>query len=91
MLVDTYDVLKSGIPNAIRVAKEVLEPIGRRLKGVRLDSGDLAYLSQKIRFLLDEAGLDDCQIIVSNSLDENTISSILQQGGILIRSELASG
>ena len=83
LLVDTYDVLKSGIPNAIRAAKEVLEPMGRRLKGVRLDSGDLAYLSQKVRFLLDEAGLDDCQIIVSNSLDENTISSILQQGGYI--------
>ena len=80
-LVDTYDVLKSGIPNAIRAAKEVLEPMGKRLYGVRLDSGDLAYLSKKARKMLDKAGLSDCKIIVSNSLDEYTISSILSQGG----------
>lgn len=83
LLVDTYDVLKSGIPNAIRVAKEVLEPMGKRLKGVRLDSGDLAYLSKKVRNMLDDAGLDDCKIIVSNSLDEYTICSILSQGGCI--------
>lgn len=81
LLVDTYDVLKSGIPNAIRVAKEVLEPMGKRLKGIRIDSGDLAYLTKKARKLLDAAGLKDCKIIISNSLDEFTISSILQQGG----------
>lgn len=81
LLVDTYDVLKSGIPNAIRVAKEVLEPMGKRLKGIRIDSGDLAYLTKKARKLLDVAGLKDCKIIISNSLDEFTISSILQQGG----------
>ena len=80
-LVDTYDVLKSGVPNAIRVAKEVLIPKGKRLRGVRLDSGDLAYLSQKVRKMLDDAGLEDCKIIASNSLDEFTISSILDQGG----------
>lgn len=80
-LVDTYDVLKSGIPNAIRAAKEVLEPMRKRLYGVRLDSGDLAYLSKKARKMLDKAGLSDCKIIVSNSLDEYTISSILSQGG----------
>ena len=57
LLVDTYDVLKSGIPNAIKVAKEVLEPMGKRLKGVRIDSGDLAYLSKESRKMLDEAGL----------------------------------
>lgn len=81
LLVDTYDVIHSGIPNAIRVAKEVLEPMGKRLKGIRLDSGDLAYLSKKVRVMLDEAGLNDCKIIASNSLDEYTISSILNQGG----------
>ncbi|MGN0341611.1 MAG: nicotinate phosphoribosyltransferase [Roseburia sp.] len=83
LLVDTYDVLKSGIPNAIRCAKEVLEPMGKRLKGIRIDSGDLAYLSKKVRKMLDQAGLTDCKIVVSNSLDEYTISSILQQGGCI--------
>lgn len=81
LLVDTYDVLHSGVPNAIRVAKEVLEPMNRRLKGVRLDSGDLAYLSKKVRKMLDDEGLEDCKIVVSNSLDEYTITSILNQGG----------
>ena len=61
LLVDTYDVVKSGIPNAIRCAKEVLEPMGKRLKGIRLDSGDLAYLSKKVRKMLDDAGLTDCR------------------------------
>ena len=79
LLVDTYDVIDSGIPNAIRVAKEVLEPMGKRLKGIRIDSGDLAYLSKKIRKMLDEAGLNDCKIVVSNSLDEFTITSLLSQ------------
>lgn len=81
LLVDTYNVLKSGVPNAIRVAKEVLEPMGKRLKGVRIDSGDLAYLSKKIRKMLDDAGLQDCIIVGSNSLDEYTIKSIIDQGG----------
>ena len=81
LLVDTYDVIHSGIPAAIRVAKEVLEPMGKRLKGIRIDSGDLAYLSKKVRKMLDEAGLEDCRIVVSNSLDEYTITSILRQGG----------
>lgn len=81
LLVDTYDVLKSGIPNAIRVAKEILKPMGKRLKGIRIDSGDLAYLTKKTRKKLDEAGLTDCKIIISNSLDEFTITSILNQGG----------
>ncbi|MBQ7676758.1 MAG: nicotinate phosphoribosyltransferase [Lachnospiraceae bacterium] len=81
LLVDTYDVLHSGVPNAIKVAEEVLHPMGKRLKGVRLDSGDLAYLSKKVRKQLDEAGLTDCKIIASNSLDEYTISSILHQEG----------
>lgn len=79
LLVDTYDVLKSGVPNAIRTAKEVLEPMGKRLKGIRLDSGDLAYLSKEARKLLDEAGLHDCIIVASNSLDEYTITSLNRQ------------
>ncbi|MBO4852809.1 MAG: nicotinate phosphoribosyltransferase, partial [Schwartzia sp.] len=83
LLIDTFDVLHSGAPNAIRVAKEVLAPMGKRLKGVRIDSGDLAYLSKRVRKMLDEAGLEDCKIIVSNSLDEYTISSILRQGGCI--------
>ncbi|WP_037345535.1 nicotinate phosphoribosyltransferase [Selenomonas sp. oral taxon 138] len=80
LLVDTYDVIHSGIPNAIRTAHEVLAPQGHRLAGVRIDSGDLAYLSKRIRVMLDEAGLADCKIILSNSLDEFTISSLLLQG-----------
>lgn len=80
LLVDTYDVLHSGIPNAIRIAHEVLAPQGHRLAGVRVDSGDLAYLSKRIRKMLDKAGLEDCKIILSNSLDEFTISSLLLQG-----------
>ncbi len=83
LLVDTYDVLRSGIPNAIRVAKEILEPMGKRLKGIRLDSGDLAYLSKKARKMLDEAGCTDCSIIVSNSLDEFTITSLIHQGACI--------
>ncbi len=82
-LVDTYDVIHSGIPNAIRVAKEVLEPMGKRLKGIRIDSGDLAYLSKRVRMMLDEAGLEDCKIVVSNSLDEFTITSLLGQGACI--------
>lgn len=78
-LVDTYDVLKSGVPNAIRVAKEVLEPMGKHLKGIRLDSGDLAYLSKKARKMLDDAGFTDCIIVASNSLDEFTIQSLISQ------------
>ncbi len=79
LLVDTYDVIDSGVPNAIRIAKEFLEPMGKRLKGIRIDSGDLAYLSKKIRKMLDDAGLNDCKIVVSNSLDEFTITSLLSQ------------
>ncbi|RAZ94477.1 nicotinate phosphoribosyltransferase, partial [Klebsiella oxytoca] len=57
LLVDTYDTMKSGVPNAIRVAHEVLEPMGKRLKGIPIDSGDLAYQSVRVRKMLDEAGL----------------------------------
>lgn len=80
VLLDTYDTLRSGLPNAIRVAKEYLEPNGYRLAGVRIDSGDMAYLSKKIRTALDEAGMEDTNIVVSNSLDEYLIQSLIQQG-----------
>ena len=80
LLVDTYNALKSGVPNAIKVAREVLEPMGKRLKGIRLDSGDLAYLSKEARKMLDDAGLEDCIIVASNSLDEYTIRSLALQG-----------
>ena len=83
LLVDTYNVLKSGVPNAIKVAKEYLIPNGYRLKGIRLDSGDLTYLSKKARKMLDEADLEDCKIVVSNSLDEYTITSLLNQGACI--------
>ena len=63
LLVDTYSVLRSGVPNAIKVAKEVLEPMGKRLKGVRIDSGDIAYLSKRTREMLDKAGLTDCKML----------------------------
>ena len=80
LLVDTYDTLKSGIPNAIRVAKEYLIPNGYRLKGIRIDSGDLAYLSKEARKQLDEAGLTDAKICLSNGLTPKTIESLLAQG-----------
>ncbi len=83
LLVDTYDTIQSGVPNAIRVAHEVLEPMGKRLKGIRIDSGDLAYQSIKVRKMLDEAGLADCKITVSNSLDEYTISSLNTQNACI--------
>ena len=83
LLIDTYDIMKSGVVNAIRVAKEVLEPMGKRLKGIRIDSGDLAYFSKKVRAALDEAGLTDCKITVSNSLDEYTINSLVEQGACI--------
>ena len=80
LLVDTYDVLKSGIPNAIRAFKEVLIPQGITRCGIRIDSGDITYLSKRARAMLDEAGLTDCRIVVSNSLDENIIRDIIRQG-----------
>lgn len=83
LLVDTYDTLKEGIPNAIRVWNEELVPKGIRPKGIRIDSGDIAYLSKKARFMLDEAGFSDAIIMASNSLDEWTIESILTQGAKL--------
>jgi nicotinate phosphoribosyltransferase len=80
LLVDTYDTLKSGIPNAIQVGKE-LEREGRRLSGIRIDSGDLAFLSQSARQMLDQEGLRYVKIVASNELDEYIISDILAQGG----------
>ena len=77
LLIDTYNVLKSGIPNAIKVFDEVLKPIGKRPAGVRIDSGDIAYLSKQARIILDEAGYPDCKIIASNSLDEYIIRDLL--------------
>lgn len=80
LLVDTYNVLKSGIPNAIRVAHEILEPQGCRLRGIRIDSGDLTYLTTRSREMLDAAGLTDCKITVSNALDEYIIRDLISQG-----------
>ena len=80
LLIDTYNVLKSGLPNAIRAFDEVLKPMGYRPKGVRIDSGDLAYLSKKVRKILNEAGYSDVKIVASNSLDENIIKNLLIQG-----------
>lgn len=80
LLIDTYNVLKSGLPNAIRVFDEVLKPMGARPAGVRIDSGDITYLSKKCRKMLDEAGYPDCKIVASNSLDEYIIRDMLIQG-----------
>ena len=80
LLVDTYNTLKSGVPNAIRAFNEVLRPMGITKCGIRLDSGDMAYLSQEARRMLDEAGWPECQISVSNSLDERLIQNLFLQG-----------
>ena len=80
LLVDTYNTLESGVPNAIRAFNEVLKPMGITKCGIRLDSGDIAYLSQKARKMLDEAGWETCQISASNSLDEHLIQDLLLQG-----------
>ncbi len=80
LLADTYSVLKSGVPNAIRVFDEVLKPMGKRPLGIRIDSGDIAYLSKKARRMLDEAGYPDCTICASNSLDEYLVRDLISQG-----------
>ncbi len=80
LLVDTYNTLKSGVPNAIRVFNEVLKPKGITKCGIRLDSGDIAYLSREARKMLDDAGWTECQISASNSLDEYIIQGLLRQG-----------
>lgn len=82
-LVDTYDTLKSGIPNAIKVANDYLKPNGLKFKGVRIDSGDLAYLSKKTRKLLDEAGYTETGICLSNGLNEYTIRDLKLQGAFI--------
>ena len=79
-LVDTYDTLRSGIPNAIRVADDYLKPNGYPFKGIRIDSGDLAYLSKEARKMLDQAGYKDTAICLSNGLDEYTVRDLLEQG-----------
>ncbi|MBQ3038144.1 MAG: nicotinate phosphoribosyltransferase, partial [Clostridia bacterium] len=83
LLIDTYNVLKSGLPNAIKVFNEYLVPNGYRPKGVRIDSGDITYLSKQCRKMLDEAGFEDCGIVASNSLDEYLIRDTLRQGAQL--------
>ena len=80
LLVDTYNTLKSGVPNAIKVFKEVLLPQGKTECSIRLDSGDISYLSKKARKMLDEAGLQNCRITASNSLDEYLIRDLMMQG-----------
>ncbi len=80
LLIDTYNVLKSGIVNAVKVFKEILEPLGKRPKGVRIDSGDITYLTKKVREYLDKEGFSDCAIMASNSLDEYIIRDTLMQG-----------
>ena len=79
LLVDTYNTLKSGIPNAIKAFNDVLKPLGIKKCGIRLDSGDIAYLSRKARKMLDEAGWENCTITVSNSLDEYLIQDLWMQ------------
>ena len=80
LLIDTYNVTESGVPAAIKAIKEVLWPMGKKKCAVRIDSGDITYLTKKVRKMLDEAGLTDCKITISNSLDEYIITEILRQG-----------
>ena len=83
LLIDTYNVLKSGLPNAIKAFDKVLKPMGIRPKGIRIDSGDITYLTKKCRKILDEAGYEDCGIVISNSLDEYIIRDVLEQGACI--------
>ncbi len=80
LLVDTFNTLRSGVPNAIRAFNDVLKPLGITKCGIRLDSGDMAYLTQQARKMLDEAGWTECTITVSNSLDERLIAELIRQG-----------
>ncbi len=79
LLVDTYNVLESGIPNAIKAFNNVLKPLGITQCGIRIDSGDITYLTQKVRKMLDDAGWTDCKIVVSNSMDEYLIRELIRQ------------
>ncbi len=83
LLVDTYNTLKSGIPNAIKVFDEIIKPTGNRPVGIRIDSGDLAYLSKEARKMLDVAGYEDVKIMASNLIDENTIKDLRDQGAFI--------
>ena len=83
LLVDTFDTLRSGVPNAIKVAKEYLIPNGYGLKGIRIDSGDLAYLSKEAKRMFAEAGMPDVKICLSNGLNEHTIGDLLRQGAVI--------
>ncbi|MCI6190290.1 MAG: nicotinate phosphoribosyltransferase [Clostridium sp.] len=83
LLIDTYNVLKSGLPNAIKAFDEILKPKGIRPKGIRIDSGDITYLTKKCRKILDKAGYEDCGIVISNSLDEYIIRDVLEQGACI--------
>ncbi len=83
LLVDTYDTLRSGVPNAIKIAKEYLIPNGYTLKGVRIDSGDLAYLSKEAKRMFIEAGLPDVKISLSNGLKPETLASLIRQGAVM--------
>ncbi len=83
LLVDTYNALESGVPNAIRAFDEILKPLGIRSCGIRIDSGDLAYLTRKARKMLDAAGWTECRITVSNALDEYLIRDIVSQGACI--------
>jgi len=78
-LVDTYDTLRSGVPNAIKVAKEYLEPNGHKFKGIRIDSGDLAYLSKEARKMMDKEGFKDAKITLSNGLNEESIKMLIEE------------
>ena len=80
LLVDTYNSLKSGVPNAIKAFNNILKPLGITKCGIRFDSGDMAYLTVKARKMLDEAGWPECKITVSNALDERLIADLLLQG-----------
>lgn len=80
LLVDTYNVIESGVPNAIRAFREVLKPMGITNCGIRIDSGDITYLTKKVRKMLDAAGFPQCKIVISNSLDEYIIRDIIRQG-----------
>ncbi|MCI8331649.1 MAG: nicotinate phosphoribosyltransferase [Clostridiales bacterium] len=83
LLIDTYNVLKSGLPNAIKAFKEILWPMGIKKCGIRVDSGDITYLTKRIRKELDKAGLTECKIVISNSLDEYIIRDLLMQGAVI--------